>query len=341
MLSYIRTFRRIPKPILFFLIPVGLFWGCRQKPHWEADVTATSKPNISISRYEEVLFNLNPFTLREDIDPYIGEFYFFLGEAIDTAEGQEQLFDYITDPFLISIYQDLQEIWSTVDPLETSLSEALRYYQYHFPNHPLPRLYTYISGLDYHLPIKYAEGHMAIGIDMYLGADYPKYAQAGIPQYMRERFTPGHTALDAMRMLAESHLQEKASRPETLLDFMIYEGKVLYFLDCMFPRKSDTLKMPYTTSQLHWMRNNAGPVWAYFIENDMVYSTDRQMINKFVGDAPFTAAFSENSAPRTAAWLGWQMVREYMRRHPEISLQKLLQETDSRKILAASRYRPR
>jgi hypothetical protein len=329
---------RITNIILVLVLIVS---GCQRKPHWQADISGIEPPEVSISRYEQALFNLNPFTLRQDIDPFIDEFYFFLGEEIDTPEGQQQLYDYVTDPFLRDIFLDVQEVWPDTRNLEASFAEAFRYYRHHFPDEPLPRLYTYVSGLDYQMPVKYAENHMVIGIDMYLGSVYHNYQRAGIPTYMTHRFTPAHAAMDAMRMLAEKHLQQWDPQPETFLDFMVYEGKVLFFLDNMFPTHSDTLKMPYTALQLDWIRNNAGQVWSYYIENELIYSTDRQMINKFIGDAPFTAAFGRNSAPRTGAWIGWQIVREYMRRHPEVSLQELLRDQDSRKILMQSRYRPR
>lgn len=327
---------------LFFLLLVVLLTltGCRQKPNWQADISDISKPRLTLNRYEQILFTLNPYTLRQDIEPFIEKYYFFLGDAIDTPEGQQQLFDYVTDPFLRELYLDVQAQWADTTPLEEALSEAFRYYRFHFPDESIPEIYTYISGIDYNMPVLYAENHLVLGLDNYLGVDYENYERVGVPQYMKHRMTPAHAPLDAMRRIAHYHLQQHHLNPETFLEYMIQEGKILYFLDSMFPQVSDTLKVPYTASQLEWMEANDGPVWAYYIENDMLYTTDRQMINKHIGPAPFTAVFSEQSAPRTGAWLGWQMVRKYMDRHPEVSLQDLLREQDARKILQESGYRP-
>ncbi|MFO7977892.1 MAG: hypothetical protein R6U64_04470 [Bacteroidales bacterium] len=322
---------------MFFLLILS---GCRQKPQWQADVSDISRPQLTVSRYEQVLFTLNPYTLRQDIEPFIEKYYFFLGEAIDTPEGQQQLFEYVTDPFLRELYLDVQAQWPDTRSLEDALSEAFRYYRFHFPQENIPEIFTYVSGIDYDMPVLFANDHLVIGLDNYLGEDYENYERIGVPQYMKHRLTPAHAPVDAIRRIAQSHLQQHDSSPETLLDFIIYEGKLLYFLDSMFPLHHDTLKMPYTESQLKWIQNNAGPVWAYYIENDMFYSTDRQMINKHVGPAPFTTAFSEQSAPRTGAWLGWQIVRKYMDRHSQVTLQELLQQQDARKILNESGYRP-
>lgn len=328
------------KGIFFFLLLLLLLSGCRQKPQWQADVSDISQPQLTVNRYEQVLFTLNPYTLRQDIDPFIEQYAFFLGDAIDTPEGQQQLFEYVTDPFLRELYLDVQAQWADTQALVDALNEAFRYYRFHFPEENLPELFTYISGIDYNMPVLYATDHLVIGLDNYLGKDYNNYERVGVPQYMKHRMTPAHAPFDAMRRIAQSHLQRYNQGPETFLDYMIHEGKTLYFLDSMFPRHNDTLKMPYRGDQLEWMQQNAGPVWAYYVENDLFYSTDRQMINKHIGPAPFTAVFSEHSAPRPGSWLGWQIVRKYMARHPQVSLQELLQEQDARKILTESRYRP-
>ncbi len=335
-----------PRVWLLVLTPFLLFCflsitHCSRRPHYQADISDVEIDPIQISRYEEVLFNINPFRLREEIDPHIEEFRFFLGEDIETPMGQQQLYDYITDPLLIELYHDTKEVWPHLNSLESSLTKAFRYYRYHFPEENIPRIYSYISGLDYEMPIKHAGNHLIIGLDMYLGEDYINYGRVGIPKYQTLRMTPDFVEVDVMKILAEEYLQKTEQGPETLLDFMIYEGRVLYFVDCMLPEFADSLKVAYSDIQNRWMQNNQGMVWSYFLDNDLIYDTDRQMINKFIGDAPFTAPFSRNSPPRTAAWIGWQIVREYMRRNPGVTLGELMAETDSRKILNLSRFRPR
>jgi hypothetical protein len=328
--------------IILFLI-VGLLSACggtAKKPHYQADISSIEIEPVSIGRYEEVLFNLNPYTLREDIDPYIDRFYVFLGEEINTEAGQQQLFDYITDPQTRELYLDTKEVWPDVTELEKELTKAFRYYRYHFPNQPLPDVFTYISGLDYNYPVKFYSNTMVIGLDMYLGSNYHFYPKVGVPAYQTFGMQPPFVAIDVMKMMGEKHLQEIAYIPERFLDFMIYEGKVLYFLDCMLPQHHDTLKMAFNNEQLRWLQSNMGRVWSYFLENEMLYSSDRQIIIKFIGDAPFTAPFSRNAPPRTAAYIGWQIVGEYMKRNQDLSLNDLFRENDSQKILNRSGFRP-
>ena len=81
-------------------------------------------------------------------------------------------------------------------------------------------------------------------------------------------------------------------------------------------------------------------MWSYFIQNKMLYSTDLNEIMKFTHEGPFTSAFSKESPARTAHWVGWQIVRAYMNKNPEITLQQLMDEMDAQKILTQSKYKP-
>lgn len=329
--------------VFAFLIAAAalVFIFTREKrPFFQADVSGIEIEPITIARYEELLFNVNPFTLYQEITPHIEQFYVFLGDAIHTESGQQQLFDYITDPQIRAIYLDTREVWPDVVNLERELTEAFRYYRYHFPDEQIPQIFTYISGLDYDYPIKFQGNVMVIGLDLYLGGGHPLYSKVGLAEFRRFDMDPRFVAVDVFRMLAENKLQATGYVPEQLLDFMIYEGKILYFLDSMLPEHPDSIKIAYSHQQFQWMQTNLESVWTFFLENELLYSSHRPSIVKFIGEAPFTAQFSHDSPPRTAAYIGWQIIREYMRNHPEVSLAELLLEKDSRKILQGSRFRP-
>jgi hypothetical protein len=327
--------------ILSFILVLTLFSpSCRRTPHWDADISAISIPDIEIKRYETVLFNINPFNIIEEIDPHIDDFPLFLGDAVYTETGQAQLYDYITDPFILEIWKDTYDVWEDISQLENELTMAFRYFRYHFPQREIPDFFSYVSGLDFELPVKYYDNNVIIGLDMFLGRNYRNYERVGVPAFKRNRFEPYATSVEVMRVLAEDLIRYNRQLPETYLDNMIHEGKILYFLDCMMPSVADSLKISYTSQQLDWADRNQGQAWAFYLDNEMLYSTDRQVIQKFIGAAPFTAPFSRGSAPRMGVFTGWQIVREYMRRNPDVSLMELFMEKTAREILNDSRYRP-
>ncbi|MDG1045192.1 MAG: gliding motility lipoprotein GldB, partial [Bacteroidia bacterium] len=61
---------------------------------------------------------------------------------------------------------------------------------------------------------------------------------------------------------------------------------------------------------------------------------------RYFNDGPFTAPFGNESSPRTGAWVGWQIVRNYMEIHPKISIHQLLSNSNHMDIFHESGYRP-
>ena len=329
---------RIMLLILFFTTACS---GDGRKPFYEAEVSAIPDEEIKIWRYEQILFEANPFILNEALLPHRDLFDIFLDQTLDDEFAIDALFEFVTEPDIIALYMDSQDVWEEMDELENDLAQAFRFYRYHFPDRDVPMFYTYISGVDYMHPVKMIDGRVVIALDTYLGKDYEQYGKLGIPRYISRWMQPEIVTVDVMRLLADIHLSELAPNPETLLDHMIYHGKRQFFIDCMLPRLHDTLKISYTRQHLEWMDQYQGFAFTYKIDNDLLYSSDRRVIRQFINQAPFTNPFSNQSAPQTGVWLGWQIVREYMRRNPEITLQELFQETDHQKVLSGARFRPR
>jgi hypothetical protein len=84
-------------------------------------------------------------------------------------------------------------------------------------------------------------------------------------------------------------------------------------------------------------------MWAYFLDQGLLYETDNIKMQKYLCEAPFTPGIGEKneSAPKLAVWTGWQIVRAYMDKHPEVSLQQLMADNDAQEILNESKYRPK
>jgi hypothetical protein len=124
---------------------------------------------------------------------------------------------------------------------------------------------------------------------------------------------------------------------------MIYNGKIMYFMDRVLPDMADSTKIRYTTEQLKWCNEFEGKVWGYFLEQNLLYETDYQKIQKYLTEAPFTPGLGEKneSAPKLAVWTGWQIVRKYMDKHPDVTLPQLMANKDAQKLLNESGYHPK
>jgi uncharacterized protein YjaZ len=112
--------------------------------------------------------------------------------------------------------------------------------------------------------------------------------------------------------------------------------------DIMLPNYTDAEKMGYTPEQITWSQENESYIWRYFIEEDLLFSTDTKLENRFVNMAPFSKFYLEidNESPgRIGQWIGWQIVRSFMENN-EVSLQEML-KMDAKQIFERSKYKPK
>jgi len=126
---------------------------------------------------------------------------------------------------------------------------------------------------------------------------------------------------------------------DNVLNRMIYNGKIMYFLDQILPETHDSVKISYTPTQLEWCTQSESEMWTFLVENKILFKSDYMEIKRYFDDGPFTASFPRQSPARTGIWLGWQIVRSYMKNNT-VSLNELMLDKDYQKILNLSKYRP-
>ena len=147
--------------------------------------------------------------------------------------------------------------------------------------------------------------------------------------------------VDLSGAYAEKYIYQ--SPRKTLLDEMIYYGKVLYFNDLMIPFKSESERIGYTDEELKWAQANESYIWRYFVERELLYSTDSKLPNRFINPAPFTKFYLEEidseSPGRLGQYMGWQIVRAYMENN-DVTLKELLVNS-SEAIFNNSKFKPR
>ncbi len=294
---------------------------------------------ISVERYEQDLFKIRKENFEEDLLVVQKKYPFFLEGDLKDVRNQKQLWDYINDPLIKEVYLQTQKVFPDLNELTKNLHESMSYYKTYFPNENIPRICTYVSGFDYELPIKYMDSLLIVAMDMYLGTNSKYYDQLGIPKYVSFHYNPEFIVPDCFKEIAYRHLPNPKTRI-TLLDYMIFEGKKLYFTECMMPDVPDSLIIGYPKSKIEWAQANEGNIWAYLIENNLLYSKDNKAIVKFINDAPFTSVFAKESPGRIGMWVGWQIVRSYMSAN-DVLLPDMMKDGDFRAILEKSKYKPK
>ncbi len=311
------------------------------------------KPNIrnirvetNIQRFEQELFEMDVDTIPEAINYFYekyGDFYDIfnyyivdLGRPADKAySGYLTLF--VKDELNREVYREVNKTFSDVGFLEDQFNKAFRYFRYYFPEKEIPSLITYISRFNY--PYFSVSDYIGIGLDMYLGVDSEYYTRLGLPQYQIKNMHPDKIISDVMGNYANALFPFNDSA-ENVLAHLIHQGQMMYFVDKLLPGQADALKFGYSQDQLKWCKNNEEEMWTYLIEKELLFSTDDMDIRKLINPAPFTSFFSSESPGRAAVWIGYNIIKKYAGKNPDLTLADIMRENDYKKILESARYNP-
>jgi len=299
----------------------------------------TQIKQVKIADYGQALFSLDPLNVKEGLDSLSGEFHFFIGDDPDTLKVI-QIREFIMDPFNRELAQKCMGVYPDFVMLEDGLTKTFRNIKTIYPGFQVPRVYTYISGLLYESPVQYIDSVIVIGLDMFLGWNYENYRAAGLPVYLTRRMEPQNIVPECSRQIAFSLLPEN-TKPKTLLDFMLLHGKVLYAMDLFLPGIPDSLKIGYTKNQMQWCSENEAAIWRLLIDQEMLYRSDAFLNNRFIQDGPFTTGLPDGSPAMLGKWIGWQIVRSYMKKNSGTDLRQLFEIGDSQQILSRSGYKPK
>ncbi|MCY1238340.1 gliding motility-associated lipoprotein GldB [compost metagenome] len=242
------------------------------------------------------------------------------------------------NPLLRELHAEVQKTFGNFQKERGDLEELFRHIKYYFPETSLPKVITLISEVDTQSKVIYADSLLLISLDVYLGKDHKFYS--GFPEYQRRTFEKSQILPDVVSDFSLRKIAPPTDR--ALLSQMIYFGKELYLKDVLVPQVSDADKIGYTPEQITWSQENEGYIWRYFVDEKLLYDSDPKLPGRFINPAPFSKFYLEidNESPgQIGMWIGWQIVRSYMKNN-DVSLQQLLQ-TDAKEIFDNSKYKPK
>lgn len=335
---------RIWQIVGVLLVIIGLT-SCNNDP-LDVDVSHLN-PELTFKRLDQDFFALNPAAGQTNTDQLYTDYGEFL---VDYCEGvlrighpESESFPYsaaqfITDESMMTLHEDVQSEYENLDQIKGLLSDAFAHYMYHFPDSTIPEIVFNISALNY--AIVATPNTLGIGLDMFLGADYPIYPMVGLPQYMYKNMKPEQVVPQAIKGWLQSMYETIAER-NNLLDYMVFEGKLLYATDALLRNTSDSVKIGFSPDAMNWCSTYEARIWAHLVDQELLYTAEYMDINKWINQAPFVAGIPKDSPGRLGQWVGWKIVRNYMENNPEVSILQLMENQNSQDILARSKYKPK
>ena len=330
--------------LILLLAGLSLLSSCSKNNRFKID-TDENRVTVKIHRFDKDLLTLDTTNLKTGVKKLYSKYPDFLPEfvynvldttATDTNAVSNEFYKFLTDKTFTQVNKKTLQTFDDVSDLEKKISDAFTYIHFYFPEVKLPEIYFYVSGFN--RAIMMNDKFIAVGTDLYLGSDYPAYKDYTY-EYMlfnmrRECVATDLVSATLFRMFVMNSAEYR------LLDNMLFRGKVMYLLSVFMPNEKLEDIMGYSDEQWKWTKKNEKEIWATIIDQKHLFSTDLQLIRKYMNDAPFTAPVSQESPGRLGTWIGWQIVESYMNRNTKVSLTDLMKDSNYQKILEESGYRP-
>ena len=314
----------------YFVIVVALFLlvSCDKKSKVEKAVEEIPV-TLKVDRFDQAFFEAKP----NELSNLKAEYPFFFPEGTPDDVWIEKM----QNKDWRALYAEVQKKFPDFNKQTTEIEDLFKHFKYYFPETVMPKIYTVIAEMDYNNKAIYANDKLIIALELYLGKSHQFYT---FPEYLKQNFEERQMMPDIVASFAMRKIPPPTEK--TLLANMIYYGKELYLKDVMLPNHTDAERIGYTPEQIAWSQENESYIWRFFIEENLLFSTDTKLENRFVNMAPFSKFYLEidNESPgRIGQWMGWQIVRSFMENN-EVSLQEML-KMDAKQIFERSKYKPK
>ncbi len=333
-----------------------LFSGCDESPA-KPDVRHI-KVSLKMQRFEKDFFALDTNDLDRGFEKLRVDYHGFLNdytgkilglEGKDTSQWDMAIKAFIRD--YRPIYDSAQKIDKGIEAAKLDIEEGLKYVKFYFPSYQLPEQFiTFIGPID---AFAYSQTGgsgdiitafgLCTGLQLHLGGNSMVYkSEAGMqlyPEYISRKFDTENIAVNCMKNIIDD-IHTPLQAGESMLTIMVDHGKRMYLLDLLLPDAKEDIKLGYTSKQLKAVKNSEGFIWNYFNENNLLFEKDLLKMRSFVTDGPSTDEFGWGSPGFISLYTGRQLIRAYMKKHPETSLNALL-DLDANKILSGAGYKPR
>ena len=311
------------------LIVLFSFLACNSKEKGNIDV---SKINVdfTIKRFDVDFYN----STKENLPTLKIKYPFLFPKGFSDSIAIAK----VNDKEEQKLYAETKKVYKNLSTLKNDLTSLFKHIKFYNSKFKSPNVITLLSNIDYNNRVIYADSLLLVSLDVYLGKTHEFYGD--YPKYIKENNTKDHIIVDVAKAIINKQIN--SSNKRDFISKIIFEGKKMYFLDAYLPLIKDFKKIGYDKEKFEWAVANEEEIWKFFIENNLLDSTDTKLNKRFIENAPFSKFYREHdilSPGKIGVWIGWQIVRSFMM-HNDVSLQELVKK-DELEIFNNSKYKPK
>ena len=320
---------RIPmKNFLCLLLIISCIISCGDNPKVNPDIAGTSI-DFELKRFDVALAQSAP----SDIAKLKKEYPYFFSQRFDDAYWTAKMNDTVQK----EIEQEVAKEFSLLDETGSDLELLFKHIKYYYPEASIPKTIMVATDVDYRNKVILNDSLLFVSLSTYLGADHFFYH--GIARFHTKNFRKEQIAVDVAHAFAKA--QVPPSQSPQFMAQIIYEGKKLYLMQQLLSQKPLHEVLSYTSEELDFARANEVNIWEYFVRKELLFSTDRKLLTRFVDPAPFSKFYLDfdNETPgRIGRYIGYQIVSSFMKNNDYSIKTMLLQDAET--LFNNAKYKP-
>ena len=296
---------------------------------------AVSEKGVKVARYDRLQYEattMNSFSALQKMNLAFPQVTKLLIEdvlelgTVGEPDINERLCTYYADTTLQHLMNDVMVCYEDVSDLEKGLTAGFRQLKKWLPELVVPQVYTQISALNQSVVV--GDSLLGISLDKYLGADYPLYRRYYYPyqcrSMVRERILTDGFAFYLMGQYPFGwHLGHR-----TLLDVLMYRGKIYWVVNRLLDGISVEDMLGYTDEEKDWCKDNRQKLWKWLLTGGLLSSTDPMLVRAFTHAEPGLSFEGKPVPPVVGVWLGIRLVDSYMKQHSRTDVAQLLGQSD-------------
>lgn len=241
--------------------------------------------------------------------------------ALNTSEPSDSFLHRLSLSQGVKIFTpDIKNVFKSLDSIERIIGITKHNMMHTIPQLRFPQLYGIVS--TYNQSIIMVDSIMLIGLNHYLGCDYPGYSN--FEKYQRAIKTPTHLPYDIIEAIIRDQFPYQSSSDETTINRLLYEGAVVAAISKIIPDASILEALGYTHEQFQWLSDNKSQMWKALITRQMLYSSDPIVAERLILPSPATTILHPEAPGRAGRYIGVSIVESYLSKYPNTDFSFLL-----------------
>lgn len=301
-----------------------------------------SQKEVKIIRYDEVVddfVSLNSYSALQRLNSeYSLQTSMLIENVLAIGNVQDKGIDrklraFYQDSLQQRLYSEVRRQYESLEEEEKQLTKVFSALKDADSSFVIPAVYAQVCAL--HESILISDSVIGVGLDKYLGTDYPLYKDYYY-DYQRRSMNRSRMVPDILLYYLIDYYGDQDNTD--LLHRMILLGKIHWVIAHLLDKPlSDQINF-YGNRRLWCVQHEHG-VWQWMKQGNLLHTFELVRIMDLLMPRDHTPYFGPQSSDQLGLWVGAQIVDSYMK-HNKGASWKMLLHTDSETIYQKSGYNP-